>query len=297
VVVAPDITMGVYSLIQSFGVGPLKANTILLNWLEQTPSEDLQKRENRFGRNLRIAYSLGRNIVVLDAKQNAWGTLKEVPPEDRRIDVCWWGGATGQLMLLFAYLMTRSKEWEGAKIRLLATCMTPETDETAQNIRNMLDDVRIDAETEVVVQPSAAAVTSHSADASLAFLPFRFKGNRITDPFNGSFEDLLPNLPVVVLVLAGEDIDLEAEPEEGKASEMAAAVDAATDSRKKALLKEKAADKAEKKLRKVEAAASSEKDPKDLKELEAEADAAAKQAQQAARKAAKAAAKAEDAAR
>jgi hypothetical protein len=301
VVVAPDIRLGVYSLIQSFGVGPLKANTILLNWMEQTPSEDLEGRENRFGRNLRIAYSLGRNIVILDANQKAWETLKEVPPEDRRIDVWWWGDATSQLMLLFAYLMTRSKEWEGAKIRLLATCVTPESDETVLDIRNMLADVRIDAEPQVVIQPSAAAVTSHSADASLVFLPFRFKGSRITDPFDGSFEELLPNLPVVVLVLAGEDIDLDAEPEQGKASEMAAAVDAATDSRKKALEKEKAAEKAaevaDKKLRKVEAAASSEKDPKDLKALEAEADAAEKQAQQAARKAAKAAAKAEDAAR
>jgi amino acid transporter len=301
VVVAPDIRLGVYSLIQSFGVGPLKANTILLNWMEQTPSEDLEGRENRFGRNLRIAYSLGRNIVILDANQKAWETLKEVPPEDRRIDVWWWGDATSQLMLLFAYLMTRSKEWEGAKIRLLATCVTPESDETVLDIRNMLADVRIDAEPQVVIQPSAAAVTSHSADASLVFLPFRFKGSRITDPFDGSFEELLPNLPVVVLVLAGEDIDLDAEPEQGKASEMAAAVDAATDSRKKALEKEKAAEKAaevaDKKLRKVEAAESSEKDPKDLKGLKAEADAAEKQAQQAARKAAKAVAKAEDAAR
>jgi hypothetical protein len=179
--------------------------------------------------------------------------------------------------------------------------MTPESDETVQDIRNMLADVRIDAEPEVVLQPSAAAVTSHSADASLVFLPFRFKRSQITDPFDGSFEDLFSNLPVVVLVLAGEDIDLEAEPEEGKASEIAAAVDAATDSRKKAVEKEKAAEKAaaeaEKKLRKVEAAASSEKDPEDLKELKSEADTAARQAQQAARKAVKAAVKAEDAAR
>ena len=126
-----------------------------------------------------------------------------------------------------------------------------------------------------VIQPSAAAVTSHSADESLVFL-FCFKGSRITDPFDGSFEELLPNLPVVVLVLAGEDIDLDAEPEQGKASEMAAAVDAATDSRKKALEKEKAAEKAadvaDKKLRKVEAADSSEKDRKDLKGLKTEAE-------------------------
>jgi hypothetical protein len=38
------------------------------------------------------------------------------------------------------------------------------------------------------------------------------------DQLDGSFEDLLPNPPTVVLVLAGEDIDLDAEPEQGKAS-------------------------------------------------------------------------------
>ena len=301
VVAAPDLTMGVYSLVQAFGVGPLKANTILLNWVEQTPSEDLEERENRFGRNLRIAYSLGRNIVILCAKHTAWEILKAVPREGRRIDVWWWGDATSQLMLLFAYMMTRGKDWEGAKIRLLAVRMVPESDGTVQDIVNVLDDIRIDAEPEVVIQPSAADVTSYSRDASLVFLPFRFKGNQVKDPFDGSFEDLFPNLPVVVLVLAGEDIDLEAEPEEGKASEMAAAADAAADSRKKALEKEKAAEKAfgeaDKKLRKVEAAARSEKDPEDLKKLKAEADAAAKLADQAARKAAKAAANAQDAAR
>ena len=301
VAAAPDLAMGIYSLIQSFGIGPLKANTILLNWVEQTPSEDLEKRENQFGRNLRIAYSLGRNIMILVAKHNAWETLKKVPSEDRRIDVWWWGDATSRLMLLLAHLMTRNKEWEDAKIRLPAVRMAPESDGTLEDIRNMLDDVRIDAAPEVVVQPSAETVISQSGDASLVFLPFRFKGSRIKDPFGGSFETLLSNLPVVVLVLAGEDIDLDAEPEQGVASDMAAAADVATDSRKTALEDEKAAEKASdeanKKLLKMEEAAISETDPEKLKEFKSEADAAGKQAREASRKATETLAKAEDAAR
>jgi len=87
------------------------------------------------------------------------------------------------------------------------------------------------------------------------------------DQLDGSFEDLLPNPPAVVLVLAGDNIDLDAEPEQGKASEMAASVDDATDSRKKALEKEKAAAAADKKYREVEAAVNSEKDTKHIKEL------------------------------
>ncbi len=167
VVAAPDLMMGAYSLIQAFGVGPLKANTILLNWVEQTPSEDLEERENRFGRNLRIAYSLGRNIVILCAKHTAWETLKTVPRENRRIDVWWWGDATSRLMLLFAYMMTRSKEWEDAKIRLPAVCMAPESDGTVQEIRDVLDDIQIDAEPEVVIQPSAADAATDSRKMAL----------------------------------------------------------------------------------------------------------------------------------
>ena len=133
------------------------------------------------------------------------------------------------------------------------------------------------------------------------FLPFRFKGSQIKAPFDGAVEDLLQDLPVVVLTLAGEDIDLDAEPEQGKASEMATAADAATDSRKNALEKEKIAEKAldeaDRKLRKMDAAAMTETDPEDLKALKAEADAAEKHAHQAAREKVKAAAKAEDAAR
>ena len=48
----------------------------------------------------------------------------------------------------------------------------------------------------------------------------------------------------MALLLAAEDIDLDAEPEEGKAAEIAAVTDALGDARKQALKKEEAADKA-----------------------------------------------------
>ena len=59
---------------------------------------------------LRAAYRLGKNVVVLDAKTDGWEDLNTTPPENRRIDVWWWcDDATCQLMLLLAYLMTRSE--------------------------------------------------------------------------------------------------------------------------------------------------------------------------------------------
>lgn len=301
VLTSPDLSVGLHSLIQAFGIGPLRANTVLLNWMEEVPPGIPQSRKEPYGRNLRAAFRLGRNILILDAKPKVWEALETVPPEKRRIDVWWWGDATSELMLLFAYLMTRSDVWADATIRVLAVCPEPESEQTIENIRKILDDIRIEAKLEAVIVPNAEAVTARSKDASMVFLPFRLKGNQPLDPFGGFLEELLPQLPPVALLMAAEDIDLDAEPEEGKAADIAAATDALEDARKKALKKEEAADKAqvqaEQKLQKAEEAALSKTDAEKLERLKLEADEAQKTAEQASRKAAKTAAKAETAAR
>ena len=51
-------------------------------------------------------------------------------------------------------------------------------------------------------------------------------------------KELMPQLPNVALVLAAEDIDLEAKPEEGKIGELAAAVEKALRQTAKAEAKE-----------------------------------------------------------
>jgi hypothetical protein len=63
------------------------------------------------------------------------------------------------------------------------------------------------------------------ADASLALLPFRLRDNLILGPVAGPVELLLNRLPPVLLVLAAEDIDLDAAPEEGPIAERTAAAD------------------------------------------------------------------------
>ena len=160
----------------------------------------------------------------------------------------------------------------------------------------MLDDVRIEAEPHVIENPDADSFIEYSAEAFLVFIPFRIKANQVVDPFGGSLDELLFLLPVVAMVLAAEDIELDAEPEEGQAAEMAAALDAVEDARK-------SADKAAKKA--AEAAEIAEQARAKLKDLGPAADEenkallekeireTEKQAEKAARKAAKAAAKAQ----
>jgi len=88
-------------------------------------------------------------------------------------------------------------------------------------------------------------VARRSADASLVLLPFRLHGNQPLGPFNGSLDDLLAPLPVTALVLAAEDIDLDAEPEEGAAAQTARILDALADAERLAELTAHDAEKAE----------------------------------------------------
>ncbi len=300
VLAVPDLTIGVHTLVQAFGIGPLRANTVLLNWFEELPQDDSGSTERRYGRNLRAVYRLGKNIVVLDAKTDGWEDVASIPAEKRRIDVWWWGDTTSRLMLLLAYLMTRSEQWEDAKIRVLAACFSLEENETVDDLRMVLEEVRIDAEPEVVIKPNPDAVVAYSSDASLVFLPFRFRGDQPVDPFDGPPEALLSRLPNTAMVLAAEDIDLDAEPEEGEAGDTAALRDALIDARKRAEALEKEAETAsalaEEKLERIQQAALSEMDEEEFETLKKEALEAKQQAIQAARKAAKASAKAENAA-
>jgi len=138
VVFAPDLDIALNTLIQSTGIGPLKANTILLNWLDPESESTDDQREINLGRNLRAAYRLGRNIVVLDADEDKWSTLEKIPGEDRRIDVWWLNDATSRLMLLLGYLITRSEPWDAAKIRVLAADYNADTPENLMNLKNNL---------------------------------------------------------------------------------------------------------------------------------------------------------------
>jgi hypothetical protein len=258
--------------------------------------------DREFGRNLRTAHRHGCNIVILDVKADKWRALEESDGQDRCIDVWWWGDATSRLMLLMAYLMTRNEKWRDAKIRLLAATAGNEEGQTVESLEEMLEDVRIEANPVLVENVDADTLAEYSADSSIAFLPFRVSDHRVLDPFGNPMEDTLFLLPVTALVMAAEDVDLDAEPEEGKAGEMAETLDALEDARKKAQAAAKEAAEAEKAAEKArgkteDIAANPEGvDGETIAKAEKSAEEAEKQATKMTRKAAKATAKADIAA-
>jgi len=301
VVAAPNLETGIQSIVQAYGIGALKANTILLNWLGQLPNRILNLHDQDFANNLRAARLYDCNLVILDAKPDKWSALTVADIQDLTIDVWWQNDATGRLMLLMAYLMTRSELWEDAKIRLLAIGSRQSEDLTIDSLHQMLEEVRIEAEPEIIENADADDIVEYSADASLVFLPFRLKENRVVDPFGNPMEDSLFLLPVVAMVMAAKDIELDAEPEEGEAGEKAQVLDAleASQKKEKQAVKEaeKAVNAAETARKKAEEIKSDTEaaDTKAVEKVEKLAEETEKLADKLARKAAKAAAKAKTA--
>jgi hypothetical protein len=224
--------------------------------------------------------------------------LEALPVHERKIDVWWWDNKTSHLMLLLAYLMTRHEAWEGAKIRVLAPCQKNEKEKSLESLKQYLAEVRIDAEPLISEEADLDALVGISRDASIVLLPFRMGRTNLLGPFDTPLDDLFSRLPVVVTVLAAEDIELDAEPEEGKAGELAAAMDALAEAEKQAReaesIAEKVSEEAIKRMSDLESATQEGVDSGFMKKVSAALE-AREEAGKAGRKAAKALAKVEEA--
>jgi amino acid transporter len=296
VAAAPDLPTGISLVLQSYGVGPLQANTVLLNWFREERPGSGNRAETV--RNLRLVFRLGYNIVMLDARQGKW-----TPPEGKgsRIDIWWQGGATSRLMLLLAHLVTRHELWQRAELRVLALARSEHRQEVESRLQEILANYRIEAQTAIVDRHHPHAVVERSRDADLVFLPFTMRGDDLLGPFEGDLEWLLVRLPATALVFAAEDIELDAEPEQGVQADRAQIAQRVEEAEKRVRLAEKEAEQAaetvEKRRNALEQSRAAGGEPEALRELASELHEAREAFQQASRKLAKARAKKQEAAR
>jgi amino acid transporter len=214
VIVVPDILDGFAMLTQAHGLGPLRANTILMSAHEQL-GEPGRAGEAPPQEALNAALRQGKNMLLLNAGPNAWDRIRSIPKDDRLIDVWWRGDATSRLSLLLAHLMTRTDDWRDASIRVHALLAGSENPSVAlKQVKAVVEDVRIEATVDVVEFGGPQDLVDASRQAAVVFLPLRIRGRRLVGPKGQHLSAVLGDLPVTALVLAGEDIDLDAEPDE-----------------------------------------------------------------------------------
>ena len=63
-------------LLQSFGIGSIRANTVLLNWFDHHPDPDAAPGLPSYSEYLRTAFRFGFNVVILDATAEEIATLR-----------------------------------------------------------------------------------------------------------------------------------------------------------------------------------------------------------------------------
>jgi len=163
--VVPSVEQGIVGVAQATGMAGLEANTVLLGW----PGDP-----ERLAELLRVTHRLERlrkSLIVgrVSPRREAW---EERP---RSVHV-WWGGLqrNGDLLLLLAYLLTRNREWRGARIRVLSVASNELMKANTEHLLGqLLPELRIAADVEVLVKPPEISIReliqaeSREADAVL----------------------------------------------------------------------------------------------------------------------------------
>lgn len=294
VICAPEPLDVLATLVQAHGVGALKPNTILLNWYSAETEADRPRLE-RMIRILRGAYRLGCNILI--SQVNEAINLDESTPDRRRIDIWWRDDATGRLALLMAHLMRQTTPWSDARLTVLTVDARHMSDQGRDALAREIEEARIDAVLEIPETPDMKQVVERSAQSDMVFLPFRFKRDQLISLFDRPVAELMRWMTTTVLIQAAEDIDLDAEPEEGAAGERAEVLDtleqarkSAAEARKEADAQQEKADLARMHLAELQASAVGSEDDA-LKEAAKAVEQIRAEAEKTARKAAKAGAK------
>ena len=254
VISAASLEQGLQAAVQSFGIGAVHANTVLLNRREFESSEN--NGESSLISLVRSVARLRCNTVILSINLDGWLPVEAIKPEEKRIDVWWKGDNSSRLMLLFAHLMSRDAAWEDCVIRVLAMNYDTNSQGNMADLQAVLDDIRITALPVIVTDISDEVIVKYAGDAAFVFLPFYLGNNQVSGPLGTPCDDLLGRLNTVAMVMAAEDINLDAEPEEGPVQELSVLMDALEHAEKRALKAQKEAEvtleKAREKMQAVE---------------------------------------------
>jgi len=212
VINAPDPYAGARSLVESYGLGPLVPNTVLLGASEE------EEHRGEYCAMIETFYHARRNVLILkepgrsepegdsatDSKGGGFGTR-------RRIDV-WWGGLqeNGGLMLTLAYLLRTSVAWRQAEVRLKLVVPHPSAAEAArENLETMASRLRVGARPEVLVadeRPFSETLRTSSAGADLVFLGIARPGAGFRRSY-ATLHEWTEGMPTTAFVLAGEGLE------------------------------------------------------------------------------------------
>ena len=202
VISAHDPFQGAELLVETYGLGSLVPNTILLG------DSTVREHYSAYCKMVNHFYLSKRNIIIVreDEKRN-FGNKKV-------IDV-WWGGLrkNGALMIILAHLLQRSIPWEGAKIRLIMVVPSDNAaNEARKNISRLVNNVRIDIEDHLIVargRPFETILRRVSSNSDLVILGLAEPRGNFEEYYDQFINVKTGGIPSTLFVLAAQDINFE----------------------------------------------------------------------------------------
>lgn len=197
VVTADDPFEGAVRLVETYGLGPLVPNTVVMGDSEQPESR------TAFCNAIAEIHGSRRNLVIFHENQQYGFGFR------RKIDV-WWSGmqANGSLMLLLAYLLRTDINWRNARIYLKLVVPNQAAAAAAKdNLHNFSENLRIDVIPKVIVadgRPFDEILQQSSGSSDLVFLGMASPAADFTEYYE-KLQLRVAKLPSTVFVLAAPD--------------------------------------------------------------------------------------------
>lgn len=203
-VIANDYFSALTVFMQSYSIGALKPNTVLLEMPRS--NDELVMRD--FYQKIEILGAFNFNLTVLKP-----GNF--VPEKKRRQIDLWWsgeqGGQNGSLMAIFSYLMTLHSTWSGARIRFMRIISDASEKNTAETqMIELRKNIRIPAEVKVILSaaPFSEVIARESSSSDFVFMGMRASDSQEARRSIESQGDLLNKLPTTILVWSNGDANI-----------------------------------------------------------------------------------------
>jgi len=191
---------GSKQLVDTYGLGQLVPNTIMLG-----ASENKETRA-AYCDMISHFFRAQRNVIIVRDNED------EDEPKKERIDI-WWGGlkANGGLMIVLAFLLQNSFEWQNAEINLKMLTRSKNAAEGAQeNLDKIIGQMRIKVNTEVICNENGdfySILHQSSMGADMVFLGMAEPNDEMDyAQYYSNLQEKTSGLPTTVFVLASEDM-------------------------------------------------------------------------------------------
>lgn len=201
VVGAPNPYAGAGLLVEAYGLGSVVPNTVLLGDGANTTDPVA------YAAMIRTISAANRSIVVVRAdEERGFGSRRTIDVWVQELR------GNGSLMLTLAHLLTTSLDWRQSRVRVRKVVNNPDgVAEVEQNLRQIVDSTRIEADVDVVIGNGnpIETIADASAGADLTLIGMAGPGD---DPvaYSGYLTELkkrTAGLNAIAFVLAAEDTE------------------------------------------------------------------------------------------